>query len=242
MKASLMIYKNSFVAFLKQISQDYMLFAAVFAPLLAGMFIRFGVPFAEELLIMQFHRSTVLSPYYKMIDLLLSMVTPLMAGFISAMVMLGEKDDCIISYLAVTPLGKKGYLISRLLIPSLFAAVIGFVICILFQISTLSPWTLAIISIFTTALGGIICLFIVSMSSNKVEGMAIGKLSGIVLLGVFVPFFFHSWVQYIAVILPSYSIGKYVTTGEGKWLVTGGFLTLFWFILLYRRFIKHSFY
>ncbi|MDO5519925.1 MAG: ABC transporter permease [bacterium] len=242
MKTTAIIVRNSFLAYLRQISQDYMLVAAVFAPLLAGLLIHFGAPFAETLLTKQFHKDAILSPYYKVADLLLAMVTPLMIGFISAMVMLDEKDDRIISYLSVTPLGKKGYLISRLLIPSIVATIIGFILCILFKISTLTVGNLAIISFYTALLGIIICLFIVNMSSNKVEGMAIGKLSGIMLLGIFVPFFITSSVQYLAVILPSFFIGKYVTTGQGAWLAVGVVITILWIILFYRQFTKHSFY
>lgn len=242
MRHAISIYRNSFRSMLKQIADDYMLFAAMFAPILAGVAIHFAVPYLERMLTKHYQKAEILLPYYPLADLLLSFVTPLMVGFICAMVMLSEKDDRIISYFTVTPLGKRGYLISRLSFPCILSAIIGGVITSLFHISSMSIGHIWGISLYNALLGGLVCLFIISMSANKVEGMAMGKLSGVMLLGIFIPFFIPGSVQYIGGILPSYYVGKFITTGQGVWMGFGLFVALVWLFSFYRRFIKHCFY
>jgi hypothetical protein len=54
-----------------------------------------------------------------------------------------------------------------------------------------------------------LALLIVAFSHNRVEGMALAKLSGVFLLGLPVPFFLSSGVQYLFSPLPSFWIAKF---------------------------------
>ncbi len=67
-----------------------MLWAVCLAPLLAAVFFRFGIPYAEQLLCDYFHRQVILAPFYLLFDLLISLITPFMFCYASAMVMLTE--------------------------------------------------------------------------------------------------------------------------------------------------------
>jgi len=51
-------------------------------------------------------------------------------------------------------------------------------------------------------------LFLVSFAANKVEGMALGKIFGMIYLGPFVAFFVKSDLQWIAGFLPPFWITK----------------------------------
>ena len=66
--------KKLFISFrqlIHQIAKDAMLFLACIAPLLCGLFFRFGIPFAENLLAEHFNK-VILLPYYLMFDLFLA--------------------------------------------------------------------------------------------------------------------------------------------------------------------------
>ena len=105
--------------FLNQLLKDAMLFICLIAPVLASVLIQFAVPVAEKELTIYFHKQSILGNYYIIFDLLIALIAPMMSGFVSAMVMLSERDDKIIYYMVITPLGGKGYLFSRVLLPAI---------------------------------------------------------------------------------------------------------------------------
>ncbi|MBN1892372.1 MAG: hypothetical protein JW780_06275 [Clostridiales bacterium] len=106
--------------YVKQIARDSMLYVMLTVPILAGLVFRFGIPKAEHLLCEYFGQSTIVFEYYLLFDLLITVLTPFMLCFVSSMVMLSELDENMVNYLTVTPVGKKGYIISRLVIPAAF--------------------------------------------------------------------------------------------------------------------------
>jgi fluoroquinolone transport system permease protein len=97
-----------------------MLYAVCIAPLLAAFLFRFGIPYIETLLCNYFGKPAIISDYYLLFDLFLAVMTPYMFCFVSSMVILTEYDENMASYMAVTPVGKGGYIISRLLFPAVF--------------------------------------------------------------------------------------------------------------------------
>ena len=229
------IYYKAFIYVGKQIKEDAMLFVAMFAPLFAGVFFHFAIPSIEMRACEYFGKEQIFYPYYDLFDLLLAAIAPIMAGFICAMVMLSERDDGIISYMSVTPLGRKGYFISRVFIPASLSLVASFLTVVIFHIGKLNLATILIMNAFSMAMGILISLFIYDLSGNKVEGMAIGKLSGIIILGIFVPYFITSNVQYLAAVLPSYWLGKYRVMNTPGSLGIGVIVLIVWLVVLYKK-------
>jgi fluoroquinolone transport system permease protein len=227
---------QSFKQLLGQISKDAMLFLACIAPVLCGMLFHFGIPIIERQMISYFKVSGILTPYYLLFDLILAVITPLMLCFVSAMVMLGEIDDNITNYLVVTPLGKNGYFLSRLGFPMVIAYTLTIVILSIFSLTRPSFVTIIIVSFLASLLGMIVSMLVVSVSTNKVEGMALTKLSGLFLIGLPVPFFVAGNVQYILFFLPAFWISKYAIVHNGLYFLFGLLTSICWMMLLYRRF------
>jgi fluoroquinolone transport system permease protein len=72
------------------------------------------------------------------------------------------------------------------------------------QFFALTDWNFLILSEASLLMSFLtvgVALFIFSFSRNKVEGMAMAKLSGLMLIGLAVPFFIFSDVQYFAAFL-----------------------------------------
>ena len=227
-----------FGMFLRQISKDSMLYAVLFAPVLAACMFRFGIPYAETLLCAYFGKPAILSNYYLLVDLFLAVLTPYMFCFASSMVMLTELDENMAAYMAVTPIGKRGYLTSRLVFPTVISF---FVSILLMHFFSLTVWSVPILLItcLMTGLSSIaVSLLIVAYSHNRVEGMALAKLSGIILLGLPVPFFLFSGVQYLFSVLPSFWIAK-LCIDQNLFFALPALLTcLLWIWVLYGRFEK----
>ena len=200
----------SFFHMLKFIRQDRMLLAAGTAPLLAGTAIKYAVPLAESGLIRITGAETVLSAYYSLFDIFFASLVPTMFCFISAMVMLEERDDHIDRYLFTTGLGKRGYYISRILLPALAAFAVTAVLLPLFHLTPLSFGMNIFLSLAGTLQGINIALMILVISSNKLEGMAVTKLSALIIFGAVVPYFVPAPFCFGFSFLPSFWMGKAV--------------------------------
>ncbi len=228
----------SFAMVVRQILKDGMLLAVCFASILAGVFFRFAIPYLETLLCSFFAVSFILSPYYRLFDLLLMILTPYMICFASAMVMLDEHEQHLTRYLSVTPLQTRGYLVSRLVIPAVVAAFISLGVLALFQLTT---WTIAqrsAMSVLCSLTGIISSLIIFSLSRNKIEGMAMGKLSSLILLGLPIPFLFHDNFQYIFSFLPSYWMSRFALDGSPMFFILSLVLSLATIPYFYARVLR----
>ena len=227
---------RSFGLFLRQIFKDSMLVMVCFAVILAAFFFRFGVPVVENLLCGYLGKERILADYYLLFDLMLALITPYLLCFSSALMMLTEYDENLAEYLAVTPVGKRGYIVSRLLFP----AVIAFFVSVLLMLGfTLTDWIFGMILV-TCALCCLVSvsvsLLLFAFSHNRVEGMAMAKLSGLLMFGLFVPFFLFSNVQYLFAPLPSFWIAKLCTDQNPFFILPAFICVLIWILFLYRKF------
>jgi fluoroquinolone transport system permease protein len=228
--------KTSFAMFLRQILSDSMLVIVCLSSLLAAFFFRFAVPAIETLLCSYLQVNQVLSPYYLLFDLLLNMLTPFMFCFASAMVMLEEYDVNLSSYLSVTPLEKKGYLVSRLLLPSLGAYGVSLVLLSNFSLTVWNPITLAGITLLSCFSAILEAMVVFTYSRNKVEGMALAKLSGLLMLGLPIPFFVQTNFRFLFSPLPSFWVSSYALTENLSFLLPGLLLSVLYVGGIYRKF------
>lgn len=174
----------------------------------------------------------VLTPYYGLFDIFFASIAPAMFGFITAMVMLEEHDDHIDRYLFVTGLGRSGYLVSRIVIPALGAFVVTAALLPVFRLSALSAAGIVLLSLTGTLQGIIIALLIVALSSNKLEGMVITKLSALMILGAVVPYFVPKPLCYCLSILPSFWIGKAILENVLIYMMMAVLVAGIWILVL----------
>lgn len=227
---------RSFTQFIRQILEDKMLWAACVAPVLAAVFFRFVVPYAETMLCRYFEQQLILSDYYLMLDLFLCLITPYMICFASTMVMLLEADTNMTSYMAVTPVGRRGYIVSRLVFPAVIALIVSVILMLVFALTVWPLWLLLVTCLMMSALSVVVSLLIFSIARNKVEGMAMAKMSGFFMLGLPVPFFLKSDVQYLFAPLPSFWLTKLSLNANLLFLLPAVITLVLWMWLLYRKF------
>lgn len=213
-----------------------MLFAACLAPILAGLLFRFVLPLLEAALTERFPIPAVISPYYVLFDIFFAMLTPAMFCFVSAMVSLEERDEKTAVYLFITPLGKKGYLAARFGIPAAAAFLATAVLLPVFKLTPLSPSEIALLAAAGTLQGIIIALLILTISSNKLEGMAVAKLSSLMIFGAAIPFFIKDGVQYAVFPLPSFWIGKAILENIPFYMLPAFILSAVWIYFLSKRY------
>lgn len=218
-----------------------MLAAVCVASVLSAFFIRFGISTIEGVLCEYFQKAVILGDYYLLFDLLLSLVTPYMLCFASAMVMLAEYDENMASYLAVTPVGKRGYILSRLVFPAAISFLVSVLLMYWFSLTTWSFGMILLTCLLTSLASIAVALLLFSFSHNRVEGMAMAKLSGLLMLGLPVPFFLISNVQYLFSPLPSFWIAKFCLEQNTLFLLPAILSSVIWIGLLYRKFDRKLF-
>lgn len=229
---------SSFIQMLLFVRRDKMLLLICFTPLLAGLCFKFGVPAVEHIIMAWIGDSPFFTQYYGVFDVFFSMLTPVMFCFITAMVVLEEHDDHITFYLFTTTLGRKGYLISRILIPAVLAALITMILFPIFKLTSLSILEMVVLSIMGSLQGIIIALLVVTLSTNKLEGMAVAKLSTLTILGALIPYVVSHPIQYFACFLPSFWFGKAIYDVQMVYILPSILLAILWIYLLLRKFLK----
>jgi len=228
----------SFKQLLQQMAADVMLIVICFAPFLSGAVMYFGIPLIEKMVTEYFGKREIIGPYYLIFDLIMGIITSMMFCFAAAMIVLSEMDDNIAGYLCLTPLGNKGYLISRFGIPTVISMIITIVILSLFSLTSMPFLMIIAISVLASVIGMLIAFMIVALASNKVEGMAVSKLSGFLMMGAFGPFFLMGNEQYILSIVPTFWMAKFAMTGNVVYMIITLLGSALWICILLKVFLK----
>ena len=223
---------SSTIQVFKQIKSDPMMFAACFTPFVMGALIKFGIPFLERI------TDFSLQAYYPIFDLLLSIMAPVLLCFAFAMITLEEIDDKVSRYFSITPLGKSGYLFTRLGVPSIISAVIAFIVLLLFSLEKLSIGMTICLALLGSVQAIIVSLMIITLSSNKLEGMAVTKLAALTLLGIPAPFFIDSYYQFSVGFLPSFWVAKAMQNEAVLYFSIGLVVALVWYYFLTKRLFR----
>lgn len=212
---------------IRHISRDGMMVLLCFAPLLVLLLLGYVFPtYIEPLLPFS------ISEYYILLDLMIAVMTPYLFCFASSLAMLEEIDDNIAPYLSVTPVGKNGYLFSRLLLPAAISSLITVIFLNIVSLSDLSLLMIVMVSISTATLAMIISMIVIGFAKNKVEGMALSKLSGLLLIGLFIPSFISGGIQYIFGFSPSFWIAKLAISDNYLYLLPIIICSAIWIAVL----------
>jgi fluoroquinolone transport system permease protein len=228
MKNLLKVLLGSF----KLILRDTLLFSLVFTPWFQGSLLYFGLPLLQPLLLQTF--AFDLTPWYVLSDMTVLMLAPMMAGVLCGFLMLDERDEGVGEYYNVTPLGGAGYLASRILLPMLYSIGIAPILMALFSLSHPDILRVLFVVLCGGLFGASLALLLLSFASNKVEGLAVSKIMGILMLPMVIPFLTDSPWGYLAAAFPTFWMGV-LFKGQITMLPLALLVSCVWIILLYRR-------
>lgn len=217
--------------------RDAIMLFLIPAPLLVGIAFRFLLPWLNQLLLVR--SSFSLEPWYPITDGLMIILTPTLLTMSSAFLLLEECDEGLGNYYQITPASHLQYLFARIGIPAIWDFFCAIVITRWFALSDISLLTTISASIIATLFGIAVAMMIVSLASNRVEGLAVSKLTGITLMGLIVAGLVSDSWRWFTSILPSFWVGQLIFEKD-LWptLLLGILVCLFWFILFTKRFIK----
>ena len=226
----------------KNILRDSTLILILFGPIALFLMMRLVVPIADRLLAERL--AFELTPYYPFIVIYLSLIPSMLFGLLLGFLILDERDEEIIAYIAVTPLRKTGYLAYKLSVSVGMSFLFFFATLYLTQLTTIRFHYAVGLALLTALEAPIASLFLAAFAENKVEGLALSKVLGMMYLGPFAAYFVSSHWKYLAGILPPFWIAEVFFAARsgsaGYWLYLGiGFFVHFAAIgLLLHRFTQ----
>jgi fluoroquinolone transport system permease protein len=175
----------------------------VFLPVLLALIIRWGLPPLAGWLDGEYGFD--LSPYYPAIlSYLLVMLCPMTFGMVTGFLLIDEKDDDTLTALQVTPLPLGAYLVYRVTVPIVLSFVMLFVI---FPLSGLDQFPVKMVLPTALAAAPIapwFALTLASVAQNKVQGFALMKMLGAVLMLPVFAFFTDSAWAWLYGLIPTF--------------------------------------
>jgi fluoroquinolone transport system permease protein len=113
----------------------------------------------------------------------LLLLTPMMFGFVIGLVLLDERDEGVLTAVALTPVGTTGFLGYRMATPVVWSSVATVLVVLLAGLVPFAPARLAVLALLAGLQAPLLALFLGAFAADKVRGMALAK-AGSVLIGI----------------------------------------------------------
>lgn len=188
---------------IRSVRRDSTLSWMIFLPILSALILRWSVPPLTTRLLARY--AFDLTPYYPvLLAYFLVVMTPLTFAVLIGFLLLDEKDDQTLKALQVTPLSLNAYLAYRIAVPVILTFVLMFVIFPLSGLGTLTWHEILVIAITAAPFSPVFALFLASFAQNKVQGFALMKLSGAVLMIPVFAYFVNPQWELAFGLIPTY--------------------------------------
>ncbi len=204
---------------LRHAARDPVLMVGFFAPIALLIVSRFGFPAAAEGLSRS--SSFDLYAYSSFTGITLAITIPMLIGTMTGLLMLDERDEGLISYYAVTPFMRRGYMLYRLILPMVLAVLLSGIYLVFSGRFEYHLGNLAVLVLLALE-APCYTLFLAAFAANKVEGLALSKISGLFIAGTMVVYFVPGVWQLLGTWLPSYWIAKVYFNIEAASLIKVG--------------------
>ena len=186
----------------RNVARDPMLrWMAVFTPGF-GLLFRFAVPPVADAFDRQFGFDLV--AYYPLLMSFLPLIAAGMLGTVVGFLLLDQRDDETMTALLVTPLSLGDYLRYRLGGLMLLSALFGAVIVPLAGLSETTPLQVGVAALAAAPLAPMYALFLGTFAANKVQGFALTKAVGVVLIPCIFAYFVTGPWQVLFGLVPHY--------------------------------------
>ncbi|EZP75204.1 putative ABC transporter [Parageobacillus genomosp. 1] len=188
----------------RQLLRDPILLMAGILPLSFMLVIAKGLPWLE--LVTPF----AITPHLPYLFSIFLLITPITVGMMLGLLMLEERDESLVTYFAVTPLGRGRYIAFRMGLPLSMAFVFSILLVIVFPAPTLHRWEVFLLIITSVLETPLMALAMLSFASNRLEGLAVAKMLNFVLLPPIVLYFFAAKWRLLGLMAPTYWISESV--------------------------------
>jgi fluoroquinolone transport system permease protein len=183
-----------------------MIMMAALAPFLLVLFLLLIFPVISDFVSLM--SNFPLDFYYPVVAITLISLIPMLTGMVYAFILLDENDTHILQIIAITPAGRMNFLLIRMILPMIFTFIILILSILITDPVTSEGWLRTlIISLLLSLQFPFTFLFIGGLARNKIEGMALSKLTGVFLVAVPLGMILHHPWNYFSFFSPFYWIG-----------------------------------
>ncbi|WP_416150735.1 hypothetical protein ACM26V_07145 [Salipaludibacillus sp. HK11] len=220
------------------ILRDPLMQLIMFVPVLMVLLVLFGIPYLDE--IITDYTAFRVTAHSEVISALVILMTPMMVSMVTGFLLLDEKDEGIISYMGITPLGKNGYLQYRMSMPGLLACLISLIIAVVLLFGNSINWFYLFFSIAMASLiSPLLTMYLATLAKNKVEGMAYAKLISLLMVAPLISYLSDSPWTIITYLIPITWGAEAIYAGITN--STFGAITNWW-LLIIGGLVIHSFF
>jgi fluoroquinolone transport system permease protein len=186
----------------RNVARDSLLrWLAVFTPAF-GLLFRFAVPPVADMVYQKFGFDLI--AYYPLLMSFLPLVAVGMTGTVVGFLLLDQRDDQTLMALMVTPLSLGDYLRYRLSGLMLLSAGFGALMVPMAGLSETTAVQAVVTAITAAPLAPIYALFLGTFAANKVQGFALAKAVGVVLVPCILAYFVTGPWQIAFGVVPHY--------------------------------------
>lgn len=191
----------------RSVQRDPLLRYLPLIPLLVALLARYFLPFLVAKV--ESAVGVTIQPYYAPImGYILLILSPILVGAVIGFLLLDQRDDRTMEALQVTPLSPAGYLAYRLAMPSLLSLIITLLALPISGLVSGGMFSLLIAALAAAPLAPLMALAYGSFAQNKVQGFALQKASGVILLPPIAAYFLPAPWHWLLGIFPNYWAGQ----------------------------------
>lgn len=228
----------------KNIFRDQLMFFLMILPLLFAVGIRLGIPPLRDFILSK--TDFDLTEYYQLITVMFMIMGPAMFGWVVGFLILDEKDERVLSYIAVTPLSRSGYTLYKIAASTTISFVLSVVFLLISGITEVSYLRIIPVLAMNSLSAPLCALFLGVLANNKLEGLAYAKLMGLIFLAPFAVYLVPGQWHLFAGFVPTYWIARtFQASFTGGWnyllsLVAGFGLHIGFIFFILKRFNRIS--
>lgn len=187
---------------LRNFRRDPLLIWMVIFPPAVALLFRLLVPALQKILLTRW--GFELDPYYPLIMSFFLLTPGVIAGVLSGFVLVDERDEGVLTAIAVTPVPWWSWLTYRLAVPLGLGTALAVATYPMVGIMPLPLVDLVVIAGVAALLAPVTALFLAAFAANKVSGFAMIKILNTVNMLPIIAWFFEPPMQWIAGIVPSF--------------------------------------
>lgn len=229
---------------MKKWTRDSLTAFMMIYPVIFGVIGRYVLPWAEE------NSGFSLDLYGDFAMAALVLLTPMIYGAVMGFSILDDRDDGVLTAIRVTPLTIGGFLSFRVVLVMFFTFIASIFVILFSNFGPLTLWETLMISAVNT-LGAPIAGFLINaFASNKIEGFAIMKGTGMVVAFPIIGLIFTDAKEFIFAVVPGFWPAKAISVlfrGEEVmnlsfelYLLIGAVYAVLLNILLYKFFLHKT--
>jgi len=226
--------RSVMVADVKNVVREPVILGMYSMPIFLFIIMKSYLIWGHPIVLESFHFD--ITAYQPHVLMTLTALTANVLGMATGFMMLDDRDARIYELMQITPLGRVGYLINRMMMPVILSMVYVVGLFMIFNawINLISVLTILIFVCVQVMIFGLILFF---LAEDKVKGLTYAKVLNLVMLTIFADFAQHSLLIGVAKVIPTYwLLGVY--QGHLNSILWGIVVHGSWFGLLSYGFIR----